>query len=111
MTVRELNGWTPSTVTFDASGDVVSVSVSEPRFTAHEKTLLLLSRRKDAEPRGSHGMLLSESTDPKNQYRYDVDQPTADFAALAINRAQDAYKRRWPDADMSSLLWRVELKD
>lgn len=112
MTVRELNGWTPSTVTFGADGEVLSVTVSEPRFTAYERQLLLLSRRRDAEPRGRHGHLLSEATDPANQYSWSVPISTVDFAQAALNKAQKEFQDQWGErADMSSRLWRVEKAD
>lgn len=57
MTVRELHGWTPKTVTVDAEGNVVSVAVTQSRFTPREVTLLLASRRAESAPRGSHGWL------------------------------------------------------
>jgi hypothetical protein len=87
------------------------VTVTESRFTVQDKMVLLASRRADQVPRGSHGFTLEEATDPANQYRFKADLPTTDFAAKALKTAQDAYEKTYPDADMSSLLWRVDLKD
>lgn len=111
VTVRELHGWTPATVTRDAKGRVVSVATSEPRFTRDEVALLLASRRVEQEPRGSHGHLLSQATDPKSRGRWKAQLPTVDFAARELNAAQDAYRKQYPDADMDSLLWAVELRE
>lgn len=89
---------------------MLTVAVTEPRFTAWERDLLLASRRADNAPRGRHGHLISEATDPATQGRWTVDLPTRDFAQEAIDREQTAYRKRWgDDADMDSLLWRVTL--
>lgn len=88
----------------------MSVTVTEPRFTPGEVALLIASRRSDNAPRGAHGHLLSESTDPRTQGRWKVEPPTRDFAQERVNAAQSAYRKQWgEDADMDSLLWRVEL--
>lgn len=108
MTVRELNGWAPASVTFDPDGDVLSVTVSEPRFTPGEKALLLASRRAERDPRGEHGFLLSEAADPANQFAFHVPPPSRDWAQVKLNEAQAAYQKRFPDTDLGSLLWRVE---
>lgn len=111
MSVRELHGWSPAEVTVDAAGEVVSVTVAEPRFNRHDVAVLLASRRAEKEPRGSHGHLLSETTDPAHQYKWKVPLPVTDFAQEKLTRAQDAYKKTYPEADMSALLWRVDLDD
>lgn len=107
MSVRELHGWAPTTVTVDADGNVLSVAATSPRFTRRDVDLMLASRRAEQAPRGSHGLLLSEATDPAHQYAWKADLPTTDFAAAALKKAQDQYAKSYPDADMSSLLWRV----
>lgn len=90
----------------------MSVTVTEPRFTPHEKALLLASRRDDRQPRGPHGHPLSVSTDPETRGRWRMVGPTTDFATQKMNRDQDAYFKRHPTAkEDSSLLWRVELSD
>ncbi len=110
MTVRELNGWAPATVTIDADGAVASVTVSEPRFTPREKALLLAARRKATVPRGSHGIEMSKATDPANDVsRMEatgmfVAKPSVDFAAEAVRQAQE----NWPKDDKRALIWRVE---
>lgn len=88
------------------------MSVTEPRFTRAEVDVLLASRRKEREPRGSHGFTIAEATDPANQYRFRAPaEPVFDFAQLAVDRARDAYAKKWPDANMQAALFRVELDE
>lgn len=108
MTVRELYGWSPKTVTLDADGAVLSVSRSEPRFTPRERALLLASRRAARAPRGQHGHLLSESTNADNQFAYRVSGPRMDWAAKALSDAEESYKKKHPNADMKALHFSVE---
>lgn len=108
MTVRELNGWAPASVTYDQDGQIVSVTVTEPRFTPAEKAALLMARRAAMAPRGRHGHLIAEATDEKNQFAYSVRPPTRDWAQVKLNQAQEEYRKRFPDADLDSLLWTVE---
>lgn len=110
MTVRELNGWTPATVTYDRDGEVVAVAVAEPRFSRDEKERLLAARREELEPRGSHGVPLRDATDPANDPtswestgRFVVPLPRVDFAAEALRAAQ----AKWPEDDKRALLWTV----
>lgn len=111
VTVRELRGWVPRTVTLDADGAVVSVSVTEPRFTAHERAVLLASRRAEKVPRGRHGLPLSVATDKENQFKFTVSKPVTDWAQKKLNAATRAYEKDYPDADMDALRWSVELGD
>lgn len=106
MTVRELNGWTPKTYTVGPEG--VTVTVTEPRFTPREKAMLLASRRADAAPRGRHGMLLSETTDPENQFAYKALPPVTDHAQKVIDKAEAEYRKKYPEAPMGALLWRAK---
>ncbi len=110
MTVRELNGWAPASVTYSPAGEVLSVTVTEPRFTPEEKFLLLASRREDMRPRGGHGLLLSEATDPANADAYTVPLPLTDFAEKALSNAKKKYRDRWGADALDNLLWRVERK-
>lgn len=89
-----------------------SVTVREPEYSEADLLAILASRREDQRPRGSHGRLLSEATDPANQYRYVVPLPTKDFAESALSKARAAYRKQYGDeAEMDSLLWTVELPD
>ena len=115
---RRLHGWEPATVTtYEYEGDklVRSVTVREPEFTPPDLVILRGWMREELAPRGAHGHLLSEAMSPDADpgswdatRRYRVPPPSRDFAAKAISDAQEAYKKRFPDADLSSLRWRVE---
>lgn len=113
MTVRELNGWAPATITYDAAGEVASIAVTEPRFTRTEKALLIVARRRALEPRGSHGIRISDATDPANDPtswdatgKFVVPLPSVDFAAEALRLERE----KWPEDDKRALLWQVELQ-
>jgi hypothetical protein len=106
--VRELNGWAPKTVTLDADGRVLSVTVTQSRFTPRERALLLASRREANAPRGRHGLLMSEATDAKNQFAYTARGPITDWAQKRLDDFEDAYKKKHPTADMGSLHFWVE---
>lgn len=90
---------------------MLSVTVSEPRFTAEDKAILLASRRLENAPRGDHGILLSESLDPDNQFAFDVDPPVMDWATKKRNDFIDAYRKQYPTADMGALHIRVRKRD
>lgn len=107
VTVRELNGWAPAVAVFGPDGELLRVEVPQPRFTPREKNLLLASRR-DEKLRGEHGVLMSEATDPANRYAFSVPNPTRDWAALALAQKQREYRKKYPDAEMDGLLWRVK---
>lgn len=112
VTVRELAGWTPKTVTIDGDGNVVSVSKSESRFSRHEVALLLASRRAEREQRGSHGWPMSVATDPANQGKFFVGPPTLDFAAKAEIKARELAEKEYKDKEpMGALMFRVEKRD
>jgi hypothetical protein len=108
VTVRELNGWAPRSVTLDADGNVVSVTAAAPRFTPRERALLLASRRAEKVQRGRHGIPTSEATDRRNQFSFKVPPPSQDWAQKKLNEVQAAYEKSHPGVDMGSLLWRVE---
>lgn len=97
-------------MTVDAAGDVVSVTVDEPRFTPADVDVLLASRRKENEARGAHGLSIAEATDPDNQGRFKVGEPVRDFAQQKLDAVKEAYRSKWGDkAEMGSLYFRVEL--
>lgn len=115
-------GWEPAEVTtyeYDDDGRVVrAVTVREPEFSAYDRALFYERWQLDKEPRGSHGMPLSETTDPDNRYAYDVPRnekgvptPITDYAQEALDKAQAEYRSRFPDEHMGSKLWRVRKKD
>lgn len=89
-----------------------AVTVREPEYSEWDRARLIESRRRAKAPRGAHGRLMSEATALENQYRYRVGLPITDHAQAALNKAQEAYRKRWgDDVDMDSLLWEVEYDD
>ncbi len=98
-------------MTVGATGEVLSVSATQSRFTPVEVARLLASRRAENAPRGSHGLLLSEATDPANKDAFTVPMPITDFASQRLRREQDAYQGRWGEDAMHDTLWRVQMKD
>ncbi len=108
MTVRELNGHAAHSETYGPDGDVLSVTVHEPRFTFEDKALLLVARRRALAPRGPHGWLMSEATDPKNVGKFRVDAPTTDLVAEAIGKAIEAWETKYGEGSAKYLLWGAE---
>lgn len=109
MTVRELNGWVSRSITVGADGEVMSVTVSSPRFTPAEKAVLLAARRKLREQRGPHGVPMSEATDPANRGKFGVPPPSVDFAAWEISKARAAAEKTYKDViPMEALVFGVE---
>jgi hypothetical protein len=108
VTVRELNGHAAHSVTYGPDGDVLSVTVHEPRFTPEERALLLVARRRALAPRNEFGWLISEATDPKNFGRFRVGVPTTDLVAKAVGEAADAWKARNGDDSLKYLRWGAE---
>lgn len=108
-------GWEPAEVTsyeYDAAGRVSrTVMIREAEFSPWDLALMLDSRRAEKEPRGSHGWTIAEATNPENQFKFYAPSPTKDFAAEALHREQESYRKRFPSVDMGSILWRVEKKD
>lgn len=112
MSPSRLLGWEPAEyTTYVYEGDrlVESVTVREPEFSAWDRALLLGDRARSEIQQGRHGLPISVATDPANRGRFAVPLPTTDFAAEALSRAQDAYRKKYPDAPFDALLWRVEM--
>lgn len=113
--MRRYLGWEPAEVTsfeYDDEGRVArAVTVREPEFSAWDRALFLDQWRRDKEPRSSTGWPLSEATDASNQFAFKAAAPTRDYSAQALHIAQEQYKKKNPNADMGSLLWRVEKND
>lgn len=104
-------GWEPASVTtfeYDESGRLArAVTVREPEFTPWDRAALLADVADSKELRGSHGRLISEVTDPANQFAYEAEPPAMDWAQKALDDAQEAYKKKNPKASLGALLWRV----
>jgi len=113
-----LQGWEPAEVTtyeYDDEGLLVrSVTVREIEFTADALAELQAWQVEENEPRGSHGHLLSDAMsrdgDPGNRSRlWDwVVEPSTDFAQRALDKAADAWVKKYPDADANALRWSVK---
>ncbi len=109
-------GWEPAEVTtyeYDDDGRLIqSITVREPEFSHLDRAWLADSLKQEQAPRGSHGWLMSEATDPANQGKFFVGPPTVDFAARAEiearEEAEKVYKGKIP---LGALKFRVEKKD
>lgn len=86
---------------------VRAVTVSEPLWTPDDIAVALASRHAQNAPRGPHGLLLSEATDPAFHDQWVVPLPKRDFALKKQNEAQALRRKQYPDEDASSLLWKV----
>lgn len=84
--------------------------MAEPRFTARDRILLLASRRSDAVPHNSLGIRLDEAMDDANQFAWEGTGPRTDWSLKAVNARIQAYKQRYPDADLSALSFGVKLR-
>lgn len=89
---------------------VRAVTVSEPRWLPGDVASLIASRRAEFAPRGPHGHLLSEATDPANQFKWRAHRKD-DFAMRAIAYQQDIRRRQDRNADLSGDVWSVALDD
>ena len=98
-------------VTYSPDGDVLSVTVSEPRFTVAEKMLLIEARRRARAPRGEHGWLMSVATDPKNAGRVKVGLPYTDFVAKAIGERVEAWEKENGEGSARYLIFNAELAE
>lgn len=98
-----------TTFEYDGQGRIIqAVTIRESEFSDWDRALLMSDRAKQRAPRGSHGLLLSETTDPDNQFAYKTKPPITDWAEKALRDAKKAYQKEWPSADMGALLWEVE---
>lgn len=87
------------------------MTVSEPRFSPGDVEALLASRRAERAPRGPHGHLLSDTTDPELASRWVVPKPSRDYLAQKLHAAQEQYRKQYPTSDQSSLLWSGRLQE
>lgn len=108
-------GREPASVTefeWDEHGRLLrAVTVREPEFTERDRFLILRQRHEDELPRNSHGVLLTEATDPANAYAFEAVGPTTDFVEKTLANAQEKYRTDWPDADTAGHLWGVRKKN
>ena len=115
-----MSGWEPVEVTryeYDGDGRVVgSVTTREPEWCRADVEALLAFIESGRV--GPHGHPLSEAMsrdgDPSNPdatIRWHVPLPSIDFAQQALDREKRAYAKKYPDADMNALRWRVEKQE
>lgn len=98
-----------TTYQYDEDGRLVSsVTIREPEFSDWDRAILLDDHAKQNVRRNSLGLPLSETTDPKNQFAYRGKPPITDWAEKAQNEFIADYKKKWPNADTSALLWTIE---
>jgi hypothetical protein len=81
--------------------------VREPEFNDDDRAAWFSSHAAEKRPRGEHGHLIEDATDPAHQYDWEVPLPTSDFAAKKLLEAQEQYAKAYPDANMKALLWKV----
>lgn len=84
-----------------------SVTAQESEWSQGDVDALIASRRAAQAPRGQHGRLLSEATDPALSDRWEVPLPKRDFAAAKLHAAQAKRRKDYPSEDASALLWTV----
>lgn len=116
---RRLSGWEPREVTryeYEDGVLVGSVTEREPEFSREDVEAFIALM--ESQRVGPHGHPMSEATsplaDPSNpnrKWEYVTPLPEVDFATAAKNATIDKYRAAYPDADMSSLLWRVEKRE
>lgn len=92
---------------------VGSVTEREPEWSRADVEALIALL--EAQRVGAHGYPVSEAVsplgDPSNpdrEWDWVVPLPTKDFAQAELDRVRNQYRESYPDADLSSLLWRVE---
>jgi hypothetical protein len=102
----------------DAEGRVLeAVTHREAEWDSEQVALVIAHMRAKKQPRGSHGHLLSEATDPAldpskaGGSRVEVVGPTIDYFTQALNRAQKQYYDKYPDAPRDERLWSVRRVD
>lgn len=116
-----MQGWEPREVTRyvrDADGRVLeAVTEREAEFDAAQVALLVAHLRSETQPRGPHGVLLSEATDPAldpagwkpGGPRIEVHGPKTDWVAQRLDREQKAYYEKYPNAPRDEHLWSVRI--
>lgn len=82
----------------------------EPEFDDTQRELLLAQMELEAD-KGWHGHPVSEATDPANQFAYEGRGPRVDYAAAAIGKAQDDWRKANKDAPMHGLQFYAVRRD
>lgn len=71
--------------------------------------VLIQARRQAMAPRGSHGWLMSEATDPKNIGRFRASEPITDLVAKTIGEAEESWRKKHGDDSTRYLIFSAEL--
>lgn len=92
---------------------VGSVTERDPEFSRVDVEALLAYT--ESQRVGQHGHPMSEAisplgdpSNPDREWDWHVPLPVKDFAQDELDRVKKRYKDAYPDADLGSLLWRVE---
>src|SRR5690606_37953927 len=92
---RRLWGWAPREFheyVYDGDRVIGAVVTREPEFTREGIAMLLAHEQNMAEPRNQFGTLLSEATDPANQFAFSSNEsPRIDFETATVAAAQEKY--------------------
>ena len=114
---RRLEGWEPLVVTrYEYDGDrlVGSVTEREPEWSRADVEALDAIRQARAMV-GPHGYPMDVAMSPEgdrssweSKYEWVVGPPVVDHAQAALDRTIAAYKKKYPNAEMGALRWRVE---
>ncbi|MEO2134603.1 hypothetical protein [Microbacterium sp.] len=88
-----------------------SVTVREPEYDDRDRALIIASQAAADEPRGRHGIPLSEAMDPKNQFAYEPVGPTVDWAQSAINKAEAEHEAKRAKGDHRSVSFTVRRRE
>lgn len=101
-----------TTFEYDDDGRLArAVTVREPEYSPWDRAALLADVADSKIPRGAHNLPLSETTDPRNQFAYEMEPPTMDWAQKVLDDAQEAYRKKNPNAPMGALLWKVKRRE
>lgn len=113
--MRRFLGWEPAEVTtfeYDGSGRLVrAVTVREPEYSDLDRRWLAKSFEDEKTPRGSHGVPISEATDPQYRGKWVVPAPVIDFVEVERVAAAEKAKKTYGDAfPTSAFRFTVERK-
>ena len=92
---------------------VRQVTLREPEWSPADVAVLLAARRLEGDM-GSHGVPMSEATDPANAGTVIVNEsPRVDYARLAVMKQQEPYYEAYPaaKADRAAHIWYVKGRD
>lgn len=99
---------------YDGDRLVGSVTEREPEWSRSDVEALDALRQARASI-GAHGFPMDEALSPDGDpsswdstYEWVAMPPVVDHAQAALDRSITAYRKKYPDADMGALRWRLE---